>query len=277
MKQDSPPAHCAFVNLWPDTAPGALGTDAEDTPAIQCFWPKQRRTPQASVVVCPGGGYRQRVAHECEPVGEWLNENGVAGFILRYRVGPRYHHPVELGDAQRGMRFVRAHAAAWGLDSNKIGILGFSAGGHLAGSASVHYSAGEPNAADPIARFSSRPDFQVLIYAMLSMGQHAHTGCCENLLGKSPSREVIDFLSCEKHVTPQSPPAFLAHSTQDSVVKIIHSDLYVEALQKCGVPYKYFREAWGDHGFCTVPGKVDALTKRWTVPCIEWLREIEVL
>src|SRR5260221_7183948 len=158
----------AWLNLWDGKAPGALGESPEDTPAVQVFLPPTEKATGSSIVVCPGGGYGGRAAHEAGVVGEWLARNGVAGFVLRYRVGPKgYHHPIEMGDASRAVRFVRAHAADWNLDPKRIGILGFSAGGHLASTIATHWDEGKADAADPIDRASSRPDVQILIYPVI--------------------------------------------------------------------------------------------------------------
>src|SRR5256884_5471984 len=164
----------ATIQLWNDKAPAALGDKPEDTPVVQVFIPPQPST--ASIVVCPGGGYGGLANHEGPKVGEWLASQGVNAFVLRYRLGPKYHHPVELGDAQRAIRLVRANASEWNLDPTKIGILGFSAGGHLTSSAATHFDAGSAASDDPIERVSCRPDFQILLYPVITMGPGGHEG-----------------------------------------------------------------------------------------------------
>src|SRR5438105_1138141 len=155
--------------LWPNGAPGALGSEEADRPNLTIYLPPSNGAG-SGVVVCPGGGYGMlAVDHEGRQIAEWLNARGVAAFVLRYRLGPRYHHPIELGDAQRALRFVRFHAADYHIDSGKIGIWGFSAGGHLASTAGTHFDAGQPpSAPDPIDRISSRPDFMILCYPVIS-------------------------------------------------------------------------------------------------------------
>lgn len=253
-----------FMNLWPGKAPGALGEASGDTPAVQVFLPKEGTATGASIVVCPGGGYGGLAAHEGPKVGEWLAANGVTAFVLRYRLGPRYHHPIELGDAQRAIRFVRAQAEGWKLDPKRIGILGFSAGGHLTSSAATHYTEGDPKSEDPVEKVSSRPDIQILIYPVITMGPGGHNGSKENLLGKNPPADLIELLSNEKHVDAKTPPAFLAHSTKDNAVPVSNSDKYAEALKAAGVPYEFIRGEFGGHGF--------GMIEKWTVPCLVWLR-----
>jgi acetyl esterase/lipase len=258
----------AWMNLWPGKAPGALGDSPEDTPAVQAFLPEAGKATGASIVVCPGGGYGGRAAHEGPVVGEWLAKNGVTAFVLRYRVGPRgYHHPIEMGDASRAIRFVRAHAPDWKLDPKRIGILGFSAGGHLASTVATHYDAGNPDAADPIDRASSRPDVQILIYPVITMGPTGHAGSRVNLFGKDKANDpaLIELLSNEKHVNAQPPPAFVVHAVEDKVVPVSNSDEYVAALKKAGVEAEYIRPDKGPHGF--------GLKDFWTGPCVEWLRK----
>jgi acetyl esterase/lipase len=256
-----------FLRLWPGPAPGAQGETLEDIPAVQVFLPKAETATGASIVVCPGGAYGFRAGHEGATVGEWLAANGITGFVLRYRLGPKYHHPVELGDAQRAVRYVRANAATWKLDPKRIGIIGFSAGGHLASSAATHYTDGDPKAEDPIERVLSRPDLQILVYPVITMGAKTHGGSRNNLLGKNPAPELLELLSNEKQVNARTPPAFLVHSTEDKAVPVENSDLYAAALKAAGVPCEYVRGSIGGHGF--------GLQKSWTEPCLKWLRAMK--
>jgi acetyl esterase/lipase len=258
----------AWMNLWEGKAPGALGDTPEDTPAVQAFLPADGKATGASIVVCPGGGYGGRAAHEGPVVGEWLAKNGVTAFVLRYRVGPKgYHHPIEMGDASRAIRFVRAHAPEWKLDPKRIGILGFSAGGHLASTIATHYDAGNAEAADPIDRASSRPDVQILIYPVITMGPTGHAGSRVNLFGKDKATDptLVELLSNEKHVNAQTPPAFVVHAVEDKAVPVSNADEYVAALKKAGVEAEYIRPEKGPHGF--------GLKDFWTTACIEWLRK----
>ncbi|HEV8604004.1 MAG TPA: alpha/beta hydrolase [Tepidisphaeraceae bacterium] len=258
-----PPADRDTLSLWPGAAPGALGDKPEDTPIVQVFLPQQ--PTGASIVVCPGGGYGGLANHEGPKVGEWLSSKGITAFVLRYRLGPKYHHPIELGDAQRAIRLVRANAAEWKLDPSHIGILGFSAGGHLASSAATHFDAGSPNSDDPIERASSRPDFQILIYPVITMGPGGHDGSKKNLLGPNPDPKLVELLSNEKQITKNTPPAFLVHTVEDTAVPVSNSDNYAAALKAAGVSYEYIRPDKGKHGF--------GMRDDWTEPCIVWLKK----
>lgn len=248
--------------LWEKT-PGAQGDTPKDIPTLQSFLPE--KPTGASIVVCPGGGYGGLANHEGPVVGEWLAKNGVTAFVLRYRLGPKYNHPIQIGDAQRAIRVVRANAEKWKLDPKRIGILGFSAGGHLASTASTHFDNGDATAADPIDKVSCRPDLSVLIYPVITMtSPKGHGGSRKNLLGADPKPELIELLSNEKQVTKDTPPAFLMHSTGDKGVPVENSDMYVEALKKNNIPHEYVRGEYGGHGF--------GLKPFWDEKCIAWLR-----
>jgi acetyl esterase/lipase len=259
-----------WINLWEGKAPGALGDSPEDTPAVQVFLPAEGTGTGSSIVVCPGGGYGGRANHEGPVVGEWLAKNGVTTFVLRYRVGPKgYHHPIEMGDASRAVRLVRSRAAEWKLDPKRIGILGFSAGGHLASTVSTHFDEGKADATDPIDRASSRPDVQILIYPVITMGPTGHAGSRVNLFGKEKANDpaLIELLSNEKHVNAHTPPAFVVHAVEDKAVPVSNSDEYVAALKKAGVEVEYIRPEKGPHGF--------GLKDFWTGACVEWLRKMK--
>jgi len=223
--------------LWPNGAPGALGDDESDRPNLTVYLP-QMNAVQSGVIVCPGGGYGMlAVDHEGKQIAEWLNARGLAAFVLRHRLGPRYHHPVELGDAQRALRFVRYRAAEYGIAADRIGIWGFSAGGHLASTAGTHFDSGLPDASEAIDRTSSRPDFMVLCYPVISfITPYAHRGSMRNLLGDNPDQQLAASLSNETQVTPQTPPTFLFHTNSDSGVPAENSVLFYLALRKAGVP-----------------------------------------
>jgi acetyl esterase/lipase len=259
----------ATFNLWDGKAPGQMGDKPEDIPAMQVFLPAEGKGTGSSIVVCPGGGYGGLAPHEAGVVGEWLAKNGVVGFVLRYRLGSKgYHHPIEMGDASRAIRFVRAHAAEWKLDPKRIGIMGFSAGGHLASTIATHWDEGNAKSDDPIERASSRPDAQVLCYPVVTMGPAGHAGSRINLLGKDKAndKDLIELLSNEKHVNAQTPPAFLVHGIDDGAVPVSNSDNYAAALKKAGVEMEYVRVEHGPHGF--------GLKDFWTGKCVEWLRKI---
>ena len=186
--------------LWPGGAPGALGSDDADKPSITVYLVPQDKASGAAVVVCPGGGYGHlAMDHEGKQIAEWLNARGIAAFVLKYRLGPRYHHPIELGDAQRALRTVRAQAAEFRVAPDRIGIWGFSAGGHLASTLGTHFDAGDPNASDPTDRVSCRPDFMILAYPVVSLdGEYVHKGSRRNLLGDGPDPKLVELLSNEK-------------------------------------------------------------------------------
>src|SRR6185436_2919496 len=199
------------IPLWSGGAPGALGTEDRDIPAITVFLPRTLAPNTPAVIVCPGGGYTNLASnHEGRQVANYFNSLGVAAFVLRYRLGPRYHHPIELGDAQRAIRTLRSHATEWRLDAARIGIIGFSAGGHLAMSASTMFDAGDPRAADPIDRVGSRPDVAVLGYPVISMtASWTHQGSKQSLLGDAPDADLAKRLSGELAVTKDTPQTFV--------------------------------------------------------------------
>jgi acetyl esterase/lipase len=195
----------------------------------------------------------------------------VAAFVLRYRLGPRYHHPIELGDAQRALRFVRFHAADYGIEGDKIGIWGFSAGGHLASTAGTHFDAGNASAADPIDRLSSRPDFMILAYPVISFTTpYTHRGSLRNLLGDNPDLKLVASLSNETQVTPETPPAFLFHTSTDSGVPPENSVLFYLALRKAGVPTEMHIYERGEHGVGLAPS--DPVLSTWPSRLADWMK-----
>jgi acetyl esterase/lipase len=261
-----------FLLLYPDGAPGAVGTEAVDKPKITLYPAPAASANGAAVVVCPGGGYGVVAAdHEGKQVAEWLNSFGVSAFVLQYRLGPRYHHPAPLQDAQRAIRMVRARAAEWHVDPARVGILGFSAGGHLASTAATHFDDGKADAADPIERQGSRPDFAILLYPVISLVDPvAHAGSRRNLLGESPDPALVELLSNEKQVTPRTPPTFLFHTADDPGVPVANSLLFFEAMQKAGVPGELHVFAHGKHGVGLA--KDDPALSMWPKLCELWLR-----
>jgi acetyl esterase/lipase len=237
----------ATLILWPGGAPGALGTDDTDIPKLLVYLPKENTT-HMGVIIAPGGGYQHlSMAKEGTDVAQWLNAHGIAAFVLQYRLGPRYHHPIELGDAQRALRLVRSRSAEYGID--KLGMIGFSAGGHLTATAGTHFDAGDPAATDSIERQTSRPDFIILCYAVVSLQKpYAHPGSLKALVGENPDLATVDLLSNELHVTPQTPPTFIYATTDDKTVPIINSVLLYEALVKANVPVEMHLFQHGPHG-----------------------------
>jgi acetyl esterase/lipase len=230
----------------------------------------------AAVVICPGGGYGMLAyGHEGIQVAKWLGSLGVAGFVLRYRHSP-HRHPIPLGDAQRAVRIVRHRAKEWGVDPGRIGILGFSAGGHLAASATTHFDGGKADAPDPIDRASCRPDFAILIYPVISMKKGVtHRGSRNNLLGRDPDEKLVTLMSNELQVTTETPPTFLVHATSDRGVPIANSKLFHEACRKAGVPSELRIYKQGGHGFGL--GRKGHDSARWPEHCAEWLKGRKLL
>jgi acetyl esterase/lipase len=228
----------------------------------------------AAVVICPGGGYGGLVTKgEGHGIATWLNAHGIAGIVLEYRL-PAGRPYVPLLDAQRAIRTVRAHATKWKLDPKKVGIIGFSAGGHLASTATVHFDLGEGKNTDPIARESSRPDFSVLIYPVISMEEGVHRGSKKNLMGETPAAGLPDYFSSQKHVTAATPPAFLAHAIDDKVVPIENSRMFYEAQKKAGLPTRLVELPNGGHG---LNGYKGPSWDKWQAESLLWLKEIKVL
>lgn len=259
--------------LWPSGAPGALGDTEADKPAITVFLPTAPNTTRTGVVVVPGGGYHDlAIDKEGYAFARWLNQRGVAAFVLRYRLGPRYHHPIELGDAQRAIRYVRAHAAEFGIEKERLGMWGFSAGGHLTATAGTQFDAGTPEAADPVERESSRPEFLILAYPVITlMDPSAHTGSRKYLLGDNPDPALVKSLSAETRVTADTPPTFLFATTDDPVVPVANSVMFYEALVKAGVPAEMHLFQHGAHGAGLATA--NPTLSIWPDLVIKWMRE----
>lgn len=238
------------VDLWPAGAPGALGSDAVDEPTLTFYLPTRPTKSQTAVVVCPGGGYRNLATdHEGDQVARFLNSVGIAAFVLKYRLGPRYHHPAPLQDAQRALQYVRHRADEFGVSKDQIGIMGFSAGGHLASTASTHFAPAAPGVRDAVSREQTRPDFAILGYPVISFTtEYAHQGSRRHLLGEEPDPELVRALSSELQVTKETPPTFLFHTNEDAAVPPENSVLYYLALRKAGVPAEMHIYEPGRHG-----------------------------
>jgi acetyl esterase/lipase len=271
-------AQCSFaqqakeLSLWPEGAPGALGKESKDIPTITAYLPKPELATGAAVVILPGGGYGGLAGHEGEPYALWLNEQGIAGFVVKYRLGPGgYKHPTMLQDAARAIRTVRAKAAEWKIDPKRVGIMGSSAGGHLASTAVTHFDAGKPDASDPVERESSRPDLGILCYPVITMGEYTHQGSKENLLGKNPSPELVRLLSNELQVTKDTPPCFVWHTFEDTVVPVENSIQFGSAFRKAGVPFELHVYERGPHGIGL--GGPEGHRHPWTYDCAHWLKE----
>ncbi|MHC4728414.1 MAG: alpha/beta hydrolase, partial [Planctomycetota bacterium] len=261
--------------LWADGAPGAKGTEDGDKPNLAIYLPTKEKATGAAVVICPGGGYGHlAMDHEGHQIAQWLNSFGVAGFILQYRhskSGSGYGHPAPLQDAQRAVRMVRARAREWKVDPGRIGILGFSAGGHLASSAGTHFQNRYYDVKDSIDRVSCRPDFMILIYPVISFTEWCtHKGSRRNLLGNNLRKHLIENLSNEKQVTPETPPTFLVHGNDDKGVPSENSILFYLALRKAKVPAEMHIYENGRHGFGL--GNQFGAVSSWPLRCEEWMR-----
>jgi acetyl esterase/lipase len=260
------------IVLWPGGAPGAVGNEDADRPTLTVYLPPADRAVPTGVVVCPGGGYAKlAMDHEGRQVAEWLNSLGVAAFVLKYRLGPRYRHPAPLEDAKRALRLVRSRAGEFRIAPDRIGVWGFSAGGHLASTLATHFDAGNPAAADPIERVSCRPDFAILAYPVISFAtEYAHKGSRRNLLGDNPDPALVENLSNEKQVTAQTPPTFLFHTNEDAGVPAENSVLFYLALRRAGVPAELHIYERGRHGVGLAPN--DPVLSSWPQRLADWLR-----
>jgi acetyl esterase/lipase len=263
------------IPLWPDGAPGALGTQDKDIPILTPYFPDPAKATGAAMVICPGGGYANLAPHEGEGYAKFLNEQGIAGLVLRYRLASGgYRHPAMLQDAARAVRLVRARAVQWKLDPNRIGIMGSSAGGHLTSTLLTHFDSGKPDAADPIEQQSSRPDLGILCYPVISLGEFTHRGSKENLLGKDPSPELVKELSNELKVTQETPACFLWHTVEDKAVPVENSLRFAEALRKAGVPFDLHVYEKGAHGLGLGSREYDpSRWHPWTRDCVFWLKQ----
>jgi acetyl esterase/lipase len=259
------------IPLWEGQAPGALGTEEVDRPTLTIYRAARGATG-TGVVVAPGGGYGAlAMDHEGRQVAAYFNAMGVAAFVLKYRLGPKYHHPVELGDAQRALRLVRTRAQEFGVNPARLGLMGFSAGGHLAATAGTRFDNGNPSATDPIDRTGSRPDFLILGYPVITFETGVtHAGSVRNLLGENPDPKLIELMSNELHVTAQTPPTFLFHTNADTGVPAENSIRFYLALRKAKVPAEMHIFENGPHGVGLALG--DPALGQWPVLLTNWLR-----
>jgi acetyl esterase/lipase len=283
-------AQVSIIKLWPDKIPGAvsnvnyaeeatvnegLGTmfSKVTDPALYVYLPPADKANGTAVLICPGGGYSVLAFdHEGHQIARWLNENGIAGIILKYRlpsdqimedksIGP-------LQDAQEAMRTIRRNAREWKINPAKIGVIGFSAGGHLASTLSTHYAIPVYEMKDTI---SARPDFSILIYPVITMNTtFTHLGSRINLIGENPSEETILHFSNELQITGETPPAFLVHSTDDKAVPVKNSIVYYEGLQKYGIPSELHIFQKGGHGYGLASEQ--ATQSAWPDLCLQWLK-----
>ena len=259
--------------LWSGQAPGALGTNAVDIPIVTAYIVPTNGATGAAMVICPGGGYGGLAGHEGRDYALYLNQSGINCFVLRYRLGSAgYRHPIMLQDAARAVRWVRANAQRYGIDPKKIGIMGSSAGGHLASTLVTHFDAGNPAATDAIDRESSRPDVGVLCYPVISMGEFTHQGSKNNLLGKDPSPELVELLSNEKQATAQTPPCFVWHTWEDGGVKVENSLLFAQGLRQAGVRFDLHVYEKGNHGIGLADKFPYENVHPWAKDLVFWLK-----
>jgi acetyl esterase/lipase len=255
------------IRLWSDEAPLSQGVAEPVVPTIQPFLPPKEIANGSALVVLPGGGYGHLSPHEGRGYAEWLASYGFAAYVLRYRLGSEgYRHPAPLLDAQRAVRLVRCEAERWGLKRDGIGIIGSSAGGHLAATAITQSLPGDPQSPDPVERFSSRPDFAILCYPVISFVEHAHQGSCNHLLGPDAAPAAREALSAECRVTPETPPCFIWHTVEDPVVPVENSMLFAAALRRAGVPFELHLYEQGHHGIGLANGHP------WSRQARRWLQ-----
>ena len=273
-RDDEKPKPAERIALWPGKAPNGDGTVEDCAKELEVFLPPADKANGAAIVLCPGGGYIRHVTdREGYPIAQWLNEHGIACVILEYRL-PKLRHAVPLLDAQRAVRLTRASAAKWKLDPKRIGILGFSAGGHVASTATTHFDAGNANAADPIEQQSSRPDFAWFVYPVVTMGEFTHIGSKMELLGENPPADLVRLYSNELHVSAHTPPVFIAHAIDDKPVRIENSRQFVAAMQKHQRSVELLELPSGGHGLNGCKGP---LWEQWKAAALVWSAKQKII
>ncbi|MBW5448285.1 alpha/beta hydrolase fold domain-containing protein [Cohnella sp. CFH 77786] len=255
------------IPLWNGEPPYGEGTEPKQHPTLTLYPAEGAR---GLVVVLPGGGYGGLAGHEGGPVAEWLNGIGISAVVLKYRVSP-YRHPAPLADASRAIRYARHLAGEWGHSPDKIGILGFSAGGHLAASAGTLFGIGHPESADPVERLDGRPDAMVLCYPVITFGEYRHHGSMMNLLGDDPTPEWRNQMSIERQVGAATPPAFIWFTDDDQAVPVENGLLMAQALSRHKIPYELHVFEHGRHGLGLCDE--DLTARAWTQLCEAWLRK----
>lgn len=265
--QWNPPPSAAPI--WPGTPPGFSPAYDQAPPTIAPYLAPGAAL-HGAIVVLPGGGYGRKAPHEAEPVALWLNSLGISAFVLDYRVAP-YRSPIPLLDARRAIQLVRSRAAEWAVNPQRVGILGFSAGGHLASCAGTHFESLD-GPEDTVSRYSSRPDAMILCYPVISFGRFGHLGSMENLLGTNPPESLREAFSNEKQVSPQTPPTFLWHTADDGSVPVENSLMFAQALRACQVPFELHVFPSGQHGLGLATDHPHA--NAWTALCGKWLKSL---
>ncbi len=279
------PTGITRMKLWATTPSVVAGQDADANPTeptIDLYLPPADKASGAAVLVLPGGGYTNlSMVNEGSAEAKFFNEHNIAAFVLRYRHAPRYHYPIPIIDAQRAMRVVRSNAEAWHIDPNKIGILGFSAGGHLAASVSTMYDSGPkldaPYVADAIDALSSKPNFTLLLYPVIDFTDDAVAHKGSRTAMTQDEKSLYELLSPQKHVTHDTPPTFLVQGTNDRTVPVMNSILYYEACLKAGVPAEMHILENGPHGFGMGLTQNDDEIKSWPDQAIRWMTRHKLL
>lgn len=265
------PAAVESFPLWPEgKAPLGSGKFEKSSATLTVFRPE--KSNGTAVVICPGGGYARVVGGEGAPIARWLNQNGIVGLVLKYRL-PKGDPLRPLSDVRRALQMARSKAKDWGYQSDRVGVMGFSAGGHLAAMAATKFVDGKEGTDNPIESQSSRPAFAILVYPVITMGLQTHGGSRNNLLGANPGDELIRLYSNELHISPKTPPTFLAHAADDRPVPPVNSQKFFEALQAEKIPSEYLKLASGGHGLNGYKGPMwDAWQKR----SLDWLRSLQL-
>jgi acetyl esterase/lipase len=263
--------HSTPFPIWPAPTPAALGDQPHDIPMLTAFLPAPGKANGASMLILPGGGYVMLSDYEGSGFAHWLCDEGITCYVLTYRLGSRgYRHPVMLNDAARALRLVRSFATRDGLDPARVGIIGSSAGGHLASTLLTHYSPAQPALADPVERLSSRPDLGILCYPVITLGAFTDAGSKLNLLGPNPPDALVAELSNELHVTADTPPCFLWHTVEDPIVPVENSLQFAAALRRHGVPFALHIYEKGIHGLGL--GTAENPAPPWALECVFWLK-----
>ncbi|MBK5192090.1 MAG: alpha/beta hydrolase [Flavobacteriaceae bacterium] len=280
------------ISLWPNAIPNSQKSDEKEVhdsndilwitkvqePDITVYLPSKQQATGQAVIICPGGGY-EGLAYDWEgtDIAKWLNSKGIAGIVLKYRLpnskSVKVSYKAPLQDAQRAMKLVRFHAKEWNIDPGKVGIMGFSAGGHLAGNLTTHFDLEGSFEKDPIDSLSARPDFTVLIYPVITMKKGiTHQGSKNSLLGENPSEALVREFSNELHVQPNTPPTFMVHATDDDVVPVENSLLFYKALVEQNISAELHIYPEGGHGFSLALGK--GYLQSWTDRLYDWLKDL---
>jgi acetyl esterase/lipase len=256
------------MRLWTE----GTGNADKDIPTLTMYTPDSGKATGSAIIICPGGAYRGLAKHEGEDYARFFGSYGITAFVLKYRLGPDYGYKEITADAFRAVRFVRANAKKWNINDKAIGIIGSSAGGHLASTVMTHFDSGDSLSGDPIERVSSRPDFGILCYPVISMGPIGHEVSREQFLGKNPSAALVRLYSNELQVTAETPPCFLWHTAEDKTVSVENSLEFARALQRNGVPFDLHIYEKGRHGIGIGDKPPFVNAHPWTKGLVVWLR-----